>query len=299
MDTQKSVGKKLGIVSELGKGWFAVKSKDSLVNGDGICFINSKGVLTGLRVNRVEGSKIFPYGDLNGIKIGVEIYRNHDHEFSNALKNSNKNRWLRCEIKVQQTDAELIFKATDEDNHSVSVSVSEKFDIAMNAEKSVENIIIQLSKSGDTIFKVQKVDVTMDNPVFIPTSTINQIRRNLIELLLNKREELHTKSISNRKSSDNPFISSQLSFKGNVSNQLSKAFYNRHGVSLIDNAFELEKVHEAELMVTRYCIKYEIGICPSKQGGKQTGELYLRDNNNLYPLEFDCKNCLMKVKSPK
>ena len=81
--------------------------------------------------------------------------------------------------------------------------------------------------------------------------------------------------------------------------KLSKAFYNRHGVSSIDTAFELEKNPDVELMETRYCIKYEIGICPSKQSGKQTGELYLRDNNNLYPLEFDCKNCLMKIKSPK
>ncbi len=299
MDTQKSVGKKLGIVTEIGKGWFTIKSKDVLVNGDGICFINPKGVLTGLRVNWVEGSKLFPFGDLNDLKIGVEIYRNHDHEFSNALKNSNKIRWLRCEIKAQQTETDLIFTIIDEDKHSVSISVSEKFDNALNAEKAVENIVIQLSKSGDTIFKVQKVDVTMNNPVFIPTSTINQIRRNLIEMLINKRIELFNKSVSIRLSSDNPFISSKLTFKGNVSNQLSKAFYNRHGVSSIDNAFEIEKVPEAELMVTRYCIKYEIGICPSKQGGKQTGELYLRDNNNLYPLEFDCKNCIMKVKSPK
>jgi len=52
-------------------------------------------------------------------------------------------------------------------------------------------------------------------------------------------------------------------------------------------------------MVTRYCIKFELGICPSKQKGKPTGELFLKDNNNLYPLEFDCGNCLMKVKSPK
>ncbi|RPH33265.1 MAG: U32 family peptidase [Bacteroidales bacterium] len=299
MDTQKSVGKKLGIVTEIGKGWFTIRSKDALVNGDGICFINPKGVLTGLRVNRVEGSKIFPYGDLSELKIGVEIYRNHDHEFSNALKISNKNRWLGCEIKAEQSDSEIIFSAKDEDNHTISITVSEKFDNAMNADKSVENIINQLSKSGDTIFKVQKVDVLMNNPVFIPTSTINQIRRNLLEMLLNKRIELYCKPINNRKSSDNPYITSKLTFKGNVSNQLSKAFYRRHGVSCVDTAFELQKVPDTELMVTRYCIKYEIGICPSKQGGKQTGELYLRDNKNLYPLEFDCKNCLMKVKSPK
>ncbi len=95
------------------------------------------------------------------------------------------------------------------------------------------------------------------------------------------------------------FITSKLTYKGNASNQLSKSFYKKHGVNSIDEAYEIDKVNDAELMVTRYCIKFELGICPSKQGGKPTGELYLRDNKNSYPLEFDCKNCLMKVKSPK
>ena len=299
MDTQKSVGKKIGVVSEFGKGWFSIKGKEVLVNGDGICFINPKGILTGLRVNRVESRKIFPYGEMKDLRVGVEVFRNHDHEFSNALKSSIKNRWLGCSIKVEQTDSELIISATDEDDHSVTISISERFDSAMNSEKSIENIIHQLSKSGDTIFKILKVDVCMDNPVFIPTSIINQIRRNLIELLISKRLETFNKPISNSAISNNQFIAPTLTYKANVSNRLAKAFYNRHGVSSIDNAFELQKAIDAELMVTRYCIKYEIGICPSKQNGKPTGELYLKDNNNLYPLEFDCKSCLMKVKSPK
>lgn len=299
MDTQKSVGKRIGIVSEFGKGWFIVKSNENLVNGDGICFINSKGVLTGLRVNRFERGRIFPYGEMKDLKVGTEIFRNHDHEFSIALKSSNKNRWLGCTIKVEQIDSEIIFTAIDENNNIASISASERFDNAMNSEKSIENIINQLSKSGDTIFRIGKVDITMNNPVFIPTSAINQIRRDLLYQLSSKRVEKLRNATANKENSSSQFLSSKLTYKANVANGLAKAFYNRHGVSSIDSAFELQKIPEAELMVTRYCIKFEIGICPSKQGGKQTGELYLRDNNNLYPLEFDCKNCLMKVKSPK
>jgi 23S rRNA 5-hydroxycytidine C2501 synthase len=169
----------------------------------------------------------------------------------------------------------------------------------MNHEKSTENIINQLSKSGDSIFRVHNVDVEIGKPVFIPTSTINKIRRNLLEELTNKRLKEYNRTISNIEKSNSQFLGTNLTYKGNVSNRLAKSFYNRHGVSSINNAFELEKPIDAELMVTRYCIKYELGICPSKQSGKQTGELYLRDNNNLYPLEFDCKNCLMKVKLSK
>lgn len=299
MDTQKSVGKKLGIVSEIGNGWFTLKTKETLANGDGICFINSKGVLTGLRVNRVERGKIFPFGETRDIKVGVEIYRNLDHEFNLALKASNKNRWLGCSLKVEQIDSSIIFSAVDEDNHIVKNNIAEQFDYAMNAEKAISNIKSQLSKSGDTIFKVQQVDVIMDKPVFIPTSILNQIRRDLLENLLNKRLDEYKKPKRIEVYKQNDYITSKLTYKGNVSNQLSKSFYKKHGVNTVDEAYEIDKVTNAELMVSRYCIKFELGICPSKQGGKPTGELYLRDNKNIYPLEFDCKNCLMKVKSPK
>ncbi len=299
MDTQKSVGKRLGIVSEIGNGWFTLKTKETLANGDGICFINSKGVLTGLRVNRVERGKIFPFGETSEVKVGVEIYRNLDHEFNLALKASNKNRWLGCSLKVEQTDSSINFSAVDEDNHIVYINIAEPFDYAMNAEKAIGNIKGQLSKSGDTIFKVQQVNVIMDKPVFIPTSTLNQIRRDLLEKLLNKRVDEYKKLKRIEADRKQDYITTKLTYKENASNQLSKSFYKKHGIISVDNAYEIDKVTDAELMVTRYCIKFELGICPSKQGGKPTGELYLRDNKNIYPLEFDCKNCLMKVKSPK
>lgn len=300
MDTQKSIGKRLGIISEFGNGWFTIKGKEALANGDGICFINPKGVLTGLRINRVEGKKIYPFGEMKDIKVGVEIFRNFDQEFSNVLKKSHQNRWLNCSIRVEQTESELIFTALDEDENSGTIKINDNFDNAMNSQKAVENIRVQLSKSGDTVFKITNVAINIGKPVFIPTSTINQIRRDLLALLLNERLNRYKNSHRIKKSSNYAYPENRLSYKGNVSNQLSKEFYRKHGVNSIDDAFELQdSIPSAELMVTRYCIKYEIGICPVKQKGKQTGELYLKDNNNLYPLEFDCKNCLMKVKSPK
>jgi putative protease len=300
MDTQKSTGKKLGIVSSYENGWFTISGKTSLANGDGLCFINSKGILTGLRVNRVESNKIFPYGEMKDIKVGVEVFRNFDHDFNNALKSSNHNRWVGCKLKVVQTETEFLFSALDEDGNSTTISVDNNFDLALNSEKSIENIRVQLSKAGDTIFKIETVEINMCEPVFIPTSTINQIRRDLLEHLINVRIEQFSNAKNKRKQIESQYFTDKLSYKGNVSNSLSKAFYNRQGVLSIDNAFELQQnIPDAELMVARYCIKHEIGICPIKQNGKPTGDLFLKDNNNLYPLEFDCKNCVMKVKSPK
>jgi 23S rRNA 5-hydroxycytidine C2501 synthase len=302
MDSQKSVGKKIGVITEFGKGWFSIKSREALVNGDGICFINSKGALTGLRVNRVDKNKIYPFGEMKEIRVGVEVFRNFDQEFSVELKRSNQNRWIKCSVEVKQSESNLTFSAIDEDENSATVSISDSFDKAMNSEKAIENIVNQLSKSGDTIFRVVKVEVFIDTPLFLPTSTINQIRRDLLDQLLNNRlQQFNDNKISEKiENKKYPYLSERITYKENVSNRLSKEFYKKHGATSVDDAFELKKdISNTDLMVTRYCIKFELGICPIKQNGKPTGELYLKDNNNMYPLEFDCKSCLMKVKSPK
>ena len=49
------------------------------------------------------------------------------------------------------------------------------------------------------------------------------------------------------------------------------------------------------LMRTKYCLKYELGLCPLKQGAAPTGELFLVNNGRRLSLGFDCKACEMTV----
>ena len=48
-------------------------------------------------------------------------------------------------------------------------------------------------------------------------------------------------------------------------------------------------------MRTRYCIKYELGMCPRHQGAKATGPLFLVNNGRRLALGFDCAKCEMTV----
>ena len=50
-----------------------------------------------------------------------------------------------------------------------------------------------------------------------------------------------------------------------------------------------------ELMKSKYCIKYELGMCPVHQGAKPAGKLFLLNNGRRLALEFDCKACEMSV----
>ena len=48
-------------------------------------------------------------------------------------------------------------------------------------------------------------------------------------------------------------------------------------------------------MRSRYCIRYELGLCPVHQGAKDTGPLFLVNNGRRLALGFDCARCEMTV----
>ena len=83
----------------------------------------------------------------------------------------------------------------------------------------------------------------------------------------------------------------------NVVNRLSAEFYREHGVETVEPGFEKEERSAGkEVMTTRYCLLFELGMC------RKTGKdkvlkfpLYLSNKLGRFRLDFDCKTCFMKV----
>ena len=51
-----------------------------------------------------------------------------------------------------------------------------------------------------------------------------------------------------------------------------------------------------ELLRSRYCIKWELGLCPKQHPSRSLKEpLYLVNQKNRLRLQFDCRNCEMVV----
>ena len=48
-------------------------------------------------------------------------------------------------------------------------------------------------------------------------------------------------------------------------------------------------------MRSRYCIRYELGMCPKYQGAGDSGPLFLLNNGRRLALGFDCRRCEMTV----
>lgn len=101
-----------------------------------------------------------------------------------------------------------------------------------------------------------------------------------------------------------------LSYKANIANHVARETYQSLGATQTDDAFEISHRPDAELMRTKYCIRYELGLCPVHlQSGKPQGKgsphglttanlknLSLINNGKRYRLAFDCANCEMIVR---
>lgn len=299
-NSQKSVGKLIGKVVMANKEFFTIETDEVVCNGDGLCYFNSKGEIRGFLVNRSFDGKIYPNQSQVELNPGTVIYRNFDHTFEKTLNGETSKRTISASIQIDQHDNLLVFSITDEDSLSCNLIVNDTYDVARNPQMALNTIENQLRKTGDSVFSISHINtLNISLPKHIPVSELNAIKRKLIINLM----EVRVLNYSTRKRpSTNQILNypiSMVNFKANVSNTKSKDFLLNHGVEKFENAYEVEKPHgNSELMVTRYCIKYELEMCPTKQNGKPTKQLFLVDNNHKYPLVFDCKNCQMKIMSP-
>ncbi|HWJ95940.1 MAG TPA: collagenase-like protease, partial [Telluria sp.] len=95
----------------------------------------------------------------------------------------------------------------------------------------------------------------------------------------------------------------QLSYLANVYNEKARAFYRKHGVQLIDAAYEAhEEPGEVSLMITKHCLRFSFNLCPKQakgvqgvQGQVRAEPMTLVSGNERYTLRFDCKPCEMHV----
>ena len=190
--------------------------------------------------------------------------------------------------------------ATDEDGHkSISTFTSEK-ELAKNEESTIPNIKKNLSKTGGTPFIVDEINVDFSNNWFLPISKINEVRRIVLEQLIDIRINEYQRKEIQIKKTDHPYPVKQLDFTYNVSNNLARAFYKRHGVTDIEKAFELQwDPGKSRVMVTKYCVKYELGKCARFQkatmGEKVVEPLILKQGELEYKLKFNCKPCEMEI----
>ena len=299
-DTPKSMGEEMGYVKEIRGNYIIVAGVKPFSNGDGICYLDERGKLKGLRINRVENNKLFPAGEMPRIKPRTVLYRNFDQEFEKLMQRKSAERKLGVSITLTENNFGFTLTLTDEDDVQVSIVLNREKELARTPQ--TENIKNQLAKLGNTPFEVERIDVDLKDNWFLPSSVIAEARREGVERLLSARRMNYHQEIASMPETVHSFPQSELTYLGNVMNEGAMSFYRNHGVTRIAPAFEKRPANDAVLMFCKHCLRYSMGWCPvrHKQKSPFREPYYLvSGDGKRFRLEFDCKHCQMKVMATK
>ena len=271
MDAPKSMGEYIGTVRE-------VRAKDAraveitvapaalglvLRNGDGFSAIAGNAIV-GFRGDVCHGNVILAK-PVSGLKKGCKLYRNADSAFEKELEGAAARRVVPVAVRLSvRGDGVLAAEAQSEDGRTAS-AVLAGAEPARDRARMASLLENQLSKHY--LHYAFRLDAPVpEGPLpLLGAAQINALRRELGD----KLESVPCKTL--------PMAGRMNGFEKSV---------------------DEDGHRKGELMRSKYCIRYELGLCPRYQGAAPTGPLFLENNGRRFPLGFDCAACEMTVLMP-
>jgi putative protease len=299
-ESPKSRGQYIGKITEVTPKGYFIENAEDLNNGDGLYFLNNQNESDGIQVNVVLNSFVIP-NNYKEIPVGTEIYRNSDAAFNKLVEREDATiRKIGVHLTLKESNNGFELSVIDEDGHTTSLTLDSEKTPSTKGEIILEELKKNLSKTGNTPFIVDSINIVFSQHWFLPTSKVNEVRRAVLEKLIEIRVKEYVREEFQLTKTDHPYPVKELDFTYNVSNKMARAFYHRHGVTEIEKAFEIQwDPGKSRVMVTKYCVKYELGKCARFQrdtmGEKVTEPLSLKHGDNEYKLKFNCKPCEMEI----
>lgn len=191
--TPNHQGIEIGQVLDYNSKKITIKLKKDLNQGDGIRFKNEdKGLFVnflynkkGLLINQGKSNQIIQVDNKIGLNSKDIVLKTVDGVLIKNIKNY-KLKQIPISINVL---AKLNQKLTIEFNdgiNSVIMYGNEPLP-SLTSPITKSNIIEKLTKLGNSIYSVKNINIELDDNIFIPIKTLNELKRNLIEELNNKR----------------------------------------------------------------------------------------------------------------
>lgn len=264
LDAPKSMGEYVGTVRRLRPDGITLQAASpglQLSNGDGFAFVNSEGGITGFRADVCEGLSIRCRRP-EGLREGMKLYRNISAAFERQLEAGKTRRELAVSLQVKLGNGMLTATAVSEDGREASLSQPLPADVSRDPDRMLLSLKEQLAKKT-AHYAFQKPSVTIEGPLpFLPVSALNAVRR----LLAEKLDRLPVKAL--------PL------YRGTPSDS---------------STFQLTYSSDGQLMRSKYCIRYELGLCPRQGKVKKAEPLFLVNRKQRLRLCFDCAVCEMTV----
>ena len=163
---------------------------------------------------------------------------------------------------------------------------------AENQDRMAAILQTQLSKKTGLYQFRFTPQATLSLPL-LPAARLNALRRALAEAL--DREPCRCRPLPEGRKTGTETGCNPYTYKANVSNSLASKRYGGPG----EPAYEQTHRPDAELMRTRYCVRYELGLCPKHHGSGTNAPLFLTNQGRRLQLTFDCARCEMTVGAVK
>ncbi|MCS4283010.1 putative protease [Pseudomonas sp. BIGb0278] len=316
-DSPTFTGLPVGVVEKVGKRDMQVVTEVPLSNGDGLNVLVKREVV-GFRANIAElkgefeedGAPRYRYrvepnempDGMYRLKPNHPLSRNLDHNWQQALQRTSAERRVGVAWQAQLSEQRLQLTATSEEGISVSVALDGPFGPANKPQQALDQLHDLLGQLGTTQYHASAIELDAPQAFFIPNSQLKALRREAIEALTAARIAAHPRGARKAESSPPPvYPESHLSFLANVYNEKARAFYHRHGVQLIDAAYEAhEELGEVPVMITKHCLRFSFNLCPKQAKGvtgvrTKVAPMQLIQGDEVLTLKFDCKPCEMHV----
>ena len=324
MDTPKGMGERIGEVASVRPLYsrecvVTVRPRGrnlKLSSGDGFAVVGREGI-TGFRGDVCEGLQI-RCKQVSGLQPGAVLYRNLDVAFEKTLQTNRPERLLDVRLTLVPAVAEgtpataasdslrgafsliscdeegsgaaetgLMLVAETEDGRRVSVPLPEG-EPADNQERMAALLQMQLSKKTG-IYQFRFCAQNIPSLPLLPAARLNALRRDLAEAL--DQDPCRQRPLPEGRKTETGPGCAPYTYKANVSNSLAAVRYGGAG----EPAYEQTHRADAELMRTRYCVRYELGLCPRHHGSGTNAPLFLTNQGRRLQLTFDCARCEMTV----
>jgi collagenase-like PrtC family protease len=326
MDSPKNPGRPIGWVAKVGADCIDLELEDpraQLHNGDGLCYFDLQKELVGVAINRAEflppplgegrgGGvpgrwRVYPKDPIAGMKDlrkGTPINRNRDMDWVRTLEKKSSERRIGVWAALGETSEGFVLRLTDEDGFVGEARATFARERARDAGKATEALREHLARFGNTIFEPIDLQVALAGPWFVPPSLVNALRRDAVAALEAARAAGYRRP---RRAAPVeppvPYPEDTLTYLANVFNQKAHDFYAKHGVRVIDAAYEShEEQGEVSLMITKHCVRWSMSLCPKQakgvvgvKGTIRAEPLQLVNGSEKLTLRFDCKPCEMHV----
>ncbi|QBK05522.1 U32 family peptidase [Hylemonella gracilis] len=322
-DTPKHAGIAIGHVTRVHADSFDVELNSAelaLNNGDALTWWDRQGELQGVPVNVAQSLggrlwRVFPnmpkemqgqaVSALKDLRKDAEISRNRDMAWERLLDKKSAERLIPVTLTLQETDTGFALTLSD-GQHGASAELRYPHEAAKDAARAEATLREHLGKLGGTLFEAeaQNIILELSQPWFVPASLLNALRRDAVAALEAARAATWQRLPKAQPVEPPvPYPEDTLSYLANVYNSQAAAFYARHGVKVIDAAYEShEELGEASLMITKHCVRFSLSLCPKQakgvtgvQGTVRAEPMTITQGKEKFTLRFDCKPCEMHV----